>query len=357
MKQKAEVFIYPAAALLFSLYVLTHPLQCAFCIKKALSVCTNTLIPSLFPFIFASKFLASVVKPSQKSGFVTKAVCALFGVNESLMPSVLIGLFSGFPSGGVYAAEIYSKGLCTKKEAVRAVSLSNNCSAAFLISGAGIAVLGKASYGVLLVVCQILSVISSAQILKLVYGNTYAKSRFSAKEDKKPINVGCVFTECIKSSCLSMLYITGFVVFFYLCASVITDALFPFLGENAHIASALIGAALEISTGAFACSGLDFPLNIVMCAFCVCFPSLSVLFQIKSVCSEHFDVFGEYIFCHICMALFCAAFACLFLLFFGEPSHVSFALFIPFTLSVLSVVFVVKKITAAKRVKNAQKNS
>ncbi len=357
MKQKAAVLIYPTAALLFSLYVLTHPLQCAFCIKKALSVCTNTLIPSLFPFIFASKFLASVVVPKKKSGFVTKAVCALFGVNESLMPSVLIGLFSGFPSGAVYAAEIYSKGSCTKKEAIRAVSLSNNCSAAFLISGAGIAVLGKASYGVLLVVCQILSVISSAQILKLVFGNTYAKSRFSAKENKKPINVGFVFTECIKSSCLSMLYITGFVVFFYLCASIITDALLPFLGENAHVASALIGASLEISTGAFACSGLDFPLKAVMCAFCVCFPSMSVLFQVKSVCAEHFEVSGEYVFCHICMALFSALYSCLFLLFFGEPSYRSFTLLIPFAVSVFALIFGIIRITDAKRVKNAQKNT
>jgi len=358
MKKENAFLLYPAASLLFSAYVLTHPLQCVFSISKALSICTNTLIPSLFPFVFAAKFTSCVLMPKKKSTAVTRLISLIFGINENLAFSVIFGLFSGFPTGAVYVSEAYSKGLCTKKEAFRAICLSNNCSAAFLISGAGIAVLGKASYGVLLIICQALSVISAAQVLKLVYGNTYAKSstRFDEKVEK-PI-ISRVFTESIKSSCLSMLYITGFMVFFYLCASIITDSLSVFLPYNTHITNVLIGAALEVSTGTFACASLSFPLKVVFCAFCVCFPSLSVLFQVKSVCHEDFNISGEYVFCHVCMALFSSLYAFLFLAFFGEPSTQSFQLFLMLTaiaMAALGAIFGVKKITSAKRVKNVQK--
>lgn len=309
-KSNALLWLYPIFALTFSIYVLTHSLACSFYTKKALDICFTTLVPSLFPFVFAAAFLSCVMPEITKENRILNTLSRLFGVPPTLIAGVLLGLFSGFPSGAVFVTKIFRRGLCTKEEAVHAVCLSNNCSASFLINIAGVSVFKSAEYGVILLVCQILSVVTASQILKKVYRDNSHISIFVPKENKRSVvSFSKAFTDSIKSSCLSMLYISGFVTFFFTLSSLLCDSLFT----SSDIFRVISGATFEISTGTIACGNLSFPLSFVLCAFCICFPSLSVLFQIKSICDEYFDVTKQYVFTRLCMSLLSASFACMIL--------------------------------------------
>jgi hypothetical protein len=107
----------------------------------------------------------------------------------------------------------------------------------------------------------------------------------------------------------------------------------------------------EISTGALACSNLDFPMNALLCAFCICFPSMSVMFQIKSICDEHFDITKQYIFCRICMSFFSAISAYIIL----YSGLLTFLLLIALFLCLCSVILPLIQSTVGNRVKNVQK--
>ena len=347
-KSNALLWLYPIFALSFSIYVLTHSLACSFYTKKALDICFTTLVPSLFPFVFAAAFLSCVMPEITKENRILNTLSRLFGVPPTLIAGVLLGLFSGFPSGAVFVTKIFRRGLCTKEEAVRAVCLSNNCSASFLINIAGVSVFKSAEYGGILLVCQILSVVTASQILKSVRRNECHKVFPATKEKKQDrVSFSKAFTDSIKSSCLSMLYISGFVTFFFTLSSLLCDSLFT----SSDIFRVISGATFEISTGTIACANLRFPLSFVLCAFCICFPSLSVLFQIKSICDECFDVTKQYVFTRLCMSLLSASFACMILRY----GILKCAVFCMFFSAFCVCIPTLRKTLKRHRVKNVQK--
>ena len=347
-RKKEFVWLYPVCALVFSLYVLTHPIACSFYTKKALDICFTTLIPSLFPFVFASSFFACVMPENVRENFILNFFAKLFGVSHTLTPGVILGLFSGFPTGAVFVTKMYERGFCSKNQAVRAICLSNNCSASFLIGIAGTTVLGSAKYGVMLLACQITAVIITSQILKITSRNENEKN-FSVPNANKALttNFSKALTESIKSSSMSMLFVSGFVVFFYTLSSILNDTFFP----TSNIFKVISGTVLEISTGTLACQNLSFPLSMVFCAFCICFPSLSVLFQIKSITDEHFDITRKYILSRLCISLISAICACIIV----YSNIIVFLLLCGVYFSFSTVFLPLGQAIRQNRVKNAQK--
>lgn len=334
VKKAFKEALIPLFALFCAFYTLINPLQCSFYIQKAMKICALSLIPALFPFIFLTRLYSISKSESRRGGILQRIVSRVTGLNKNLCGIFILGLFCGFPSGAVGVCSVYERGLCTKDEAERAAALSDNCSAAFLISALGIKLTGGIKTGYMLLLCQTLSVISTAVIMKYVFPH-----KSGCHTEKLPLNTRSLngrdknqslsemLTECISYTAKTVINICFCVMFFFLVSGVLSDAIAGILqllglGEQCIAAvTALFCGIFEMTSGTFRASELPFPENAVMCAFLTSLAGLSVLMQVLSVCKKHSFCAKYFIYAHICSA-FLSALYMILLLFLLSPSGV-----------------------------------
>ena len=284
MKKSSFQNLYPFFALFLALYTLIFPLQSSFFVNKAIGICLGSLVPSLFPFMLLIRFYCEV-KPDKKPSRASVLLSRLLGVAPSLSGVTLLGMFSGFPVGASGIKSLYARGLCTKEQAQRAVCLSNNCSAAFIIGTVGAGLLKSVKLGYVLFAAQLMSVITAAQLLKLfgTKDNTHFDVKAASERSEKPKS--SVFIDCVKSTMSAMINLCGFVLFFYLLSGIICDNLgFVLAKANAQTAvtaKTIICGVLEMTSGVFSAAAADFPRNVLLCSAVTSFSGLSVYFQVK----------------------------------------------------------------------------
>lgn len=98
--------------------------------KEGIYICMNNLIPSLFPFIFLSTILTSLLlnftcRPLRPIGKLTRIQPG----TESLL---IIGLLGGYPVGAQCINQAYIQGNLSKNDASRMLAFCNNCGPAFI---------------------------------------------------------------------------------------------------------------------------------------------------------------------------------------------------------------------------------
>lgn len=334
MKKDIKDALIPVFSLLCAFYTLINPLQCSFYIQKSLAICAQNLVPALFPFIFLTRLYSISKCQRTNGGAFRRIISRVTGLNENLCGIFILGLFCGFPSGAVGVCSAYERGMCSKADAERAAALSNNCSAAFLIGALGAKMTGGILTGYMLLLCQTLSVISTAVIMKYIFPNkndcrTEKKSLNTSRMnvlDKKP-RLSDIISECISYCALTVINICCCVTFFFLISGVLSDGLagiFQRCGlEKQYIAtfSAILCGIFEMTSGAFRAAALPFPQNVVLCAFLTSFAGLSVLMQVLSVCGKHGFGAKYFIYAHLCSA-FLSALYMILLLFILSPTGV-----------------------------------
>lgn len=182
-----------------------------------LALCGRAVIPALFPFMAASTMLVSL-------GFGEWAAPRLAGLMSLYrLPgpagsALLLGLVGGYPIGARTAAELHKKGLLTADEAERLLGFCNNSNPVFLISVLGSGVFGSPRTGVYLWLIHILSALLAGFFFRGPgrSGGRRAPPRLSPCQ---PPSLPAAFVEGVKSACGSMIYVCGFVIFFYVLAA------------------------------------------------------------------------------------------------------------------------------------------
>lgn len=93
--------------------------------RQGLSLCLQTVIPSLFPFIFVSSLLTSGLSNIRfKKSFSF--------IPAQALPAFTIGLLGGYPTGAQSVSHLYRNGVLVKETAERLLSICNNCGPAFV---------------------------------------------------------------------------------------------------------------------------------------------------------------------------------------------------------------------------------
>jgi hypothetical protein len=172
----------------------------------------------------------------------------LFGISEAGVGAFLLGAVCGLPLGGRYALTLYSSGSISKEECERLMGLSSNAGVGFVAIGVGKAVWGDLSFGWLLYVTQILSVIIVGTVL-FRPRKTISIAPAALNRVKKPITKSVV--EAVSSSAFNMLRVCAFVVIFGLISSFISIVCDFF--ELPKLFCAIISSITEIS---YACNFL-----------------------------------------------------------------------------------------------------
>lgn len=97
---------------------------------KGLNLCLNSVIPSLFPFIFLSSLLTASLLSGEIKG--SDMLCKLYGIPHGSAGILLTGLLGGYPVGAKCIGDALQEGQLTAKEAEQMLVFCNATGPAFL---------------------------------------------------------------------------------------------------------------------------------------------------------------------------------------------------------------------------------
>ena len=310
LNKRSHVKIYfgryalAVGAIILLLIMLINNKQAITDMREGLSVCAKTLIPSLFPFMVISEIMISAdVMRLPFDRFFKR----LLGINSDAAAASLLGMICGFPIGARCASSLYAKGRITRTEYLRMLTLSCNPSPAFMIGAVGISAFGSKKTGITLYIICILSALAVTLAITHIFGG---KERLSpaplpvAPPSASDKSLAVIFTDAVRSSAVSMLYVCAFVVFF----GTLTGSTEGFTAELPDWSGAIISGFFELTGGITRASNLN-THGIYVAALVSGWSGLSVHFQIMSICGKDGISFAPYILAKLAEGLLCIVLA------------------------------------------------
>lgn len=236
--------------------------------SRGLLLCSEVIIPSLFPFAVITLFLFSCGFTNYVKKAIERPAKAFFGLSGEALLIMLFSFIGGFPVGAKLIDKCYTEGKISEKTAKRMLCYSVNPGPAFVIIGIGQTMMGNTKIGVILFASGILASLTIA----LVFSVYEKKESFKeAKSTRQSIRLSDTFVNSVFDASYSIIAICGFVILFSAIIGVISHF------SESEITKALL-ATLEISNGVSL-----FPRNIAFLAFLISFSGFCIHFQILSV--------------------------------------------------------------------------
>ena len=280
--------------------------------RRALSICCELIIPSLFPFFLLSILMNRLKVPLYLGKLLAPFSRLAFGVSGSGGTALMMGLCGGYPLGAAYIADMRKAGLIEADEAERLLAFCNNSGPAFIIGAIGTGIFRSSAVGLYLYGVHI----ASAMITGLFFRRSGVESD---KELTPPtaLPFAQAFTEAIKDAVISVLNVCGYVVCFTVLVGLLdADGFFSLIvgrfsqlsGGELHWVRAFLTGILELGSGTGQMQGLKLlPINLALAAFLVGWGGLSVHFQTMAQIADT-DIKGSY---HFAGRLICASIAAL----------------------------------------------
>ncbi len=161
MRNKPAVF-----ASLCALFVLiTASRQVTDSCREGLLICTELILPSLFPFFVVSGLLARLGFPQWLGQRIAPYANKLFGVPGAGATALVSGLCGGYPMGASYFADLLHSGQIGPEECSRLLAFCNNTGPAFLIGVVGGGIFGDSGLGMLLYAVHAVSAVLTGLLL------------------------------------------------------------------------------------------------------------------------------------------------------------------------------------------------
>lgn len=268
--------------LYFIVIMLTSPAQSIEAARRALLLCGNALIPSLFPFFVFSSLLIQFGFARVLAKPMAHIMHPLFGVSGSGALCFVLGILSGYPLGASCVCDLYREGGITKQEAEKLLAFCNNSGPLFIIGSVGTAMYFNQTIGIMLYIVHILSAVSVGILLgcfgrKKSGGQTAPpRSTITAKP------LGVILKDAVVGAVNNMLLVCGFTILFAVIIASVTNYLPSGVG-------AVLGSGfLEISTGVQNASTavLGLTERLVLTSAILGFAGLSVHFQVMGIVSK-----------------------------------------------------------------------
>ncbi len=251
--------------------------------RRGISLCLETLFPSLFPFLVFSELLVAIGAGEVLGHYIGRPVKALFGVSGSGAVAFLLGSVCGFPVGTTTAVSCLEREELTKGELQRLVLFCNNPSSGFLIAAVGGGLFGSKQLGAALFCITLCSSVILGILLRLLCGKAEQIPNKCRNGAKNALGV-TTFTGAIRRALFSMLSVCAFVIFFS-CIAACVSRILTALSAPAWL-GVLLHGALELTSGiSAACVALPRAAAFRAAAFFASFSGLSVCLQVFA-CAE-----------------------------------------------------------------------
>jgi len=286
-----------AAAVLMSLIgLIVYTENCIATGRKAVSLCLETVAPSLFPFFVVSNIIIGMGYAQDISFLFEPIMRKLFNVSGACACAFLMGIIGGYPVGARTAIELYNKRLCTKAEAERLLSFCNNSGPAFILGIVGSAIFDSRGAGFLLYAAHLCASVTVGIIFRRYKADNSVKTSVSITKDREEVKFSSVFVDSVRTAMSSIINISAFVIFFAVAvdmlfssgiftaaAKALSSVLSP-IGIDFEKASQLLTGLLEITSGLWSLSGASSAFNarLAMAAFILGWAGISVHCQALS---------------------------------------------------------------------------
>lgn len=281
-------------------------------VAHALELCTDILLPSLFPFLVLSSFLVSSAALMPLLSLLERPMHRLFCLPGCCSAAILLGAIGGYPIGARTVSELYTHRLCSKKDAERTLLFCNNAGPAFLIGVIGTKLLNDSAIGCLLYLIHVFSALLIGFLLKIKHcGPDNTPAKVSAKADYTPLLPA--FLQAVTGSFQIYLNICAFVLLFsvILCLLQQSGLLHLFLHTipgDAALWNGLICGTLELTSGADILTHSTHPRQLLLPAlsFLCGWGGLSVQMQTIILLHDANLPVKRYLFSKIVQGILCA---------------------------------------------------
>lgn len=241
-------------------------------ISRGLAVCGQLLIPSLFPFLVLSGFLAKSGLLAELGRYLAPVTRRLFGVSDGTAGAMLMSALGGYPAGANTLMALIEGGDIDEPEGRRALRYCTNAGPAFVIGGIGVGMLGSVKAGVLLLIAHL----AAAALIALACRRSLTAA--TTRRQASP-SAGTAAVAAVHDATATLVGMSGFVLTAS-CLLSLLDALgmatvtLPWL-------RALLVSLLEVSTGCIEAAGTGV-LSPFFLGFALGFSGISVCGQIAA---------------------------------------------------------------------------
>ena len=282
--------------------------------RRGLRICSETLIPSLFPFMVISELLVNSGACEPLTRLMKRPMALLFGASGECASALLLGVICGFPVGARTAASLYSRGDITRAECEHLLSYCNYPSAPFMIFAVGEGMFGSKRIGLFLYCTVLLSGLICGALMR----PKEKKARVTRVCDAISVKSSAfsIFASSVVSAAYSVISVCAFVTFFTCIVGTFSSTVAADLPAPLR---ALIFSFFELTSGCAACASISEPrLSVILAAAAGGWSGLSVFLQIYSLTRTEGDALSlaPYVRAKAISALFCASLAAIATHFF-----------------------------------------
>ena len=294
--------IIPIMFLLFTICLIIFSKSNIQAVKTSLNIWVNNVIPSLLPFFIATELLNHTNIPKIVGSFFNKITRPIFNVPGIGAYALFMGIVSGYPVGAKIVTNFRNENLCTKEEAERLITFTNNSGPLFILGTVGITLFYDTGIGLLLLFTHILACISVGIIFRFWKTKEKEKRNTDTLTNNISFNsLGEILSKSILSAINSVILIGGFIVFFGILLSILQKTqiinlfkiiflpCFKFLNINTAFIIPLLTGFLELTNGVTAIATIaskNLSINIIFCAFLLGFGGFSIMLQVLSIISK-----------------------------------------------------------------------
>ena len=294
--------IIPIMFLLFTICLIIFSKSNIQAVKNALNIWVNNVIPSLFPFFIATELLNHTNIPRIIGNMFNKIMRPLFNVPGIGAYALFMGIISGYPVGAKIVTNFRNENLCTKEEAERLITFTNNSGPLFILGTVGITLFYDGSVGLLLLCTHILACISVGIIFRFWKKNIKEKRNTDTLSTNVSFNsLGEVLSKSILFAINSIVLIGGFIVLFGIIFSILQKAhiltflklllipIFHLLNLDTSFIVPILTGILELTNGVSTVSAIaskNLGINVIACAFLLGFGGISIMLQVLSITSK-----------------------------------------------------------------------
>ena len=272
-----RLVFFPLLALALAGLLLSPDTSAQAC-RDALSLCAQTVFPSLFPFFVLSSLLVSGGGADALSALLGGLMRPLFGLSGTGASALALGLLGGYPVGARTVAELYGAGTLDKKEAERLLGFCNNAGPGFILGICGGAVLHSSRAGLYLYLVHAASALLTGILLCRDLPHRGA-TRHKPTQNANTVPFASLFSAAVRGALAGILNVCAFVVLFLVLLRLTAEAL-PAAVSVSPLYPLLLGF-VELTNGVTAL--IPTRGGFVCCAVLLAWGGLSVHAQTLSV--------------------------------------------------------------------------
>ena len=265
-----------AAALFFPVFfgaaLLLFPDVSAAAAREGVTLCLQTVLPSLFPFFVLSSLLVQSDVPRLLSRAMAGVMYPLFGVSGAGASALILGLLGGYPVGARTVAELYGRGEIGQEESEHLLAFCNNSGPGFFLGVCGTAVFSSARAGMYLYLIHVGAALVTGVLLRRDLG---LPRRKAVSRQRAPFDLAAA----VQGSFAAVGSVSAFVIFFMVLLRLLS--LVPALAALPPLPRAALFGFVEMTNGVNALPATR--AGFVLCAAIMNWGGLSVQAQTRAL--------------------------------------------------------------------------